>query len=540
MRGFSARVPQRPSGPQPQDARRLAGTAILFATLMGLPALAGCVAPPPVQVPGTAAGPGALRCIGGVCNFQATATPPTRQANELSIAVNPRNPLDILATGKDYTPDVAGNCTYAALYETKDGGATWTDENLPGSPWARAKDPSEPVTPFSRYYCATDPVVAFGPDGTAYWSVQPYQCDPVSGSATGRGVLPKGGFNDWLYTCSAMYVLASTDGGATWPTVSLVAQGPLLAEDKDWLAASPDGNHVLLCWDYSDWTAYGPEGGVGQPTDGATPVASPSGTVCSVSADRGKTWSPQTETGIPGAYPWVDYASNGTVYMAATNESANGGTIVVSSSTDGLGWSKAVTVASFGMPSSQNEYGWPVLNGSGFRIVPTASLAVDRSSGPFAGSIYVSYFDFQKGQGHVRVVASHDGGTTWAAVTEPSGATANDKFLGAVSVGPDGIVDASWYDRRDDPQNHLFNLYYGYSEDGGRTWSVPLRVSNVSSDEKYSHHQNGMIFLGDYRGAASTRGAAELVWVDTRNHKADAFVATALRGPAGGVSNVSS
>jgi Neuraminidase (sialidase) len=102
----------------------------------------------------------------------------------------------------------------------------------------------------------------------------------------------------------------------------------------------------------------------------------------------------------------------------------------------------------------------------------------------------------------------------------------------AISVGPDGIVDASWYDRRDDPANHLLGVYYSYSADGGATWAKNLRVSDVSFDEKYSHHQNGMVFLGDYREGASARGRTSFVWVDTRDQKADVRLATVLRGAA--------
>jgi hypothetical protein len=60
---------------------------------------------------------------------------------------------------------------------------------------------------------------------------------------------------------------------------------------------------------------------------------------------------------------------------------------------------------------------------------------------------------------------------------------------------------------------------------GGLTWSDALRVSEQSSDEQYSHHQNGMVFMGDYIDIDSDRGHAYPVWVDTRNSKADAFVA---------------
>src|SRR5581483_11589611 len=152
-----------------------------------------------------------------------------------------------------------------------------------------------------EFWCATDPVVAFGPDGTAYWAVMPYQCDRLSGSKTGEGVVPGspvtgggGGLNDWAYTCSSMYILTSTDGGMTWPTANArqIATGPLIAEDKEWIAVAPDGNTVLYCWDYADNLETPLGTPPGQPGFGGTG----SDVVCSVSHDKANAWSTPAHT----------------------------------------------------------------------------------------------------------------------------------------------------------------------------------------------------------------------------------------------------
>ena len=477
----------------------------------------------------------------------ATSTPALRQANELSVAVNPKNPLNIIATGKDYTPDQAGDCVWAGEYTSMDGGKTWKDQNVPGSPWLARADPSkaDPQNPFSKYWCATDPVVQFGPDGTAYWAVMPYQCDPVSGSKNGRGTEAKGGFNDWLYTCSSMFVLVSTDGGMTWPMdkVRQIDFGPFISDDKEWLAVSPDGNKLVYCFDYA-----GQSGG-GAPLPGeipAVPVTVPAdtspgaGVECSVSKDKANTWSKPVLATDKGGFPWLDFAPDGKVWMSVVNDTA----VLALSSADGVSWSAPVKVASYGMPKGTNEYKWPVLNGSAFRIVPYGAIAIDRGEGAHKGRLYVAYFDDVNATGNVMLSwsdptrcdasassagACGDAGKTWSTPVNLADAPQFDQFLPAVSVGPDGTVDASWLDRRDDPAHHLYDAYYSYSLDGGATWAKNVRVSNASSDEQYSHHQNGMVFLGDYRDMRSVAGHATMIWVSTLARKADAAVASVQR-----------
>jgi hypothetical protein len=199
----------------------------------------------------------------------------------------------------------------------------------------------------------------------------------------------------------------------------------------------------------------------------------------------------------------------------------NGTDVLVLRSKDGVAWEKPVKAASFGMPTGTNEYGWPVLNKSAFRIVPYGALAVDRTSGPHKGRLYVTYFSHERGNGDAMLAWSDDG-KAWSQPIRLSddGSSTADQFLPAISVGPDGTVDASWY-----------------SLDGGLTWSKNLRVTNASSDEQWSHHQNGMVFLGDYRDMRSVRGHATMIWVDTRNHKADAFIATVQRPSADAASS---
>jgi hypothetical protein len=531
--------------------------AAALALLLILPSLAGCAAPPPGPPPPGRSGalaPATLVCLDEnstrACNFEATLTPGTRQANELSVAVNPLDPQNIVAVGKDYTPDVAGDCVWDGVYTTHDGGRTWKNQNVPGSPWKRLTDPTEPLTPVSNFYCVTDPVVAFGPDGTAYWAIMPYQCDPASGSKLGRELVPGsgqgipgtpvtgggGGLNDWLWTCSSMFVMVSKDGGDTWP-VDLMRQlafGPRLEHDKGWLSAAPDGT-VLYCWDRSAPT--GPAAGaagVDVPAEAPGTHSLVSAVVCSVSKDQGASWSDfqNMNQGWAGALPWVDWGPDNTAWAALVD----GEHVLVAHSQDGLSWEQPVRVASYQDPPANAEYGWPGLHGSRFRTFTLPALAVDRSDGPYRGSLYLAWMDHSGHDADVLLSASRDAGKTWSPprrVHDDDPSLGADQFMPALSVGPDGTLDLSWYDRRWDPQHHLIDLAYTYSVDGGARFAPDVRVTDASFDEQYSHHQNGAVFLGDYRDGDSFAGGAHVVWTDTRHQVADVFVATLLRPGAG-------
>lgn len=467
------------------------------------------------------------------CNIQATVDPVGRQANELSVAVNPTDPKNIIVSGKDYTPSEAGDCVRDGVYVTHDGGGTWANSNVPGSPWRLVDDPAsfQPHAELSKFWCVTDPVLAFGPDGTAYWTIMPYQCDVASGSKTGDGIHPDGGFNDWFWTCSSMYVLVSEDGGATWPTVREVAFGPRLEHDKQWMSVAPDGT-VLLCWDRDP--SYQLTGFV--PGDNpANQLTAPGYMVCSTSSDKGRTWSAVTDVNPEGTWdgflPWVDWTADNVAWMAAIDSTGN---VIVSQSADGLAWSEPTIVGSYTNPPPSGSFGWPALNGSDFRTFALPALAIDRSDGPYGGSIYVTWMDHSGPDADTLVTYSRDG-QTWSeprVVHDDGPASGDDQFMPAVAVGPDGTVDLVFYDTRFDPETHLFDLLYTYSVDGGATWSADLRVSEVSVDEQYSHHQNGMVFMGDYIDIDSYDGHTVPTWVDTRNGKADAFIAVIERPAA--------
>lgn len=159
------------------------------------------------------------------------------------------------------------------------------------------------------------------------------------------------------------------------------------------------------------------------------------------------------------------------------------------------------------------------LNG-GFRNPPIPASACDATSGPYSGRIYVVWADRRYGDPDILLSYSDDGGDTWSApvrVNDDVIGNGADQFFPWVHVDDGGNVQVTFLDRREDPNNYLFGEYLATSTDGGQTFGPNIRVS----DGIYGPTNYG--FLGDYTGAASGGGKIHPLWPDGRNGNPDIF-----------------
>jgi hypothetical protein len=72
-----------------------------------------------------------------------------------------------------------------------------------------------------------------------------------------------------------------------------------------------------------------------------------------------------------------------------------------------------------------------------------------------------------------------------------------DQYNPALSVLSNGTIYVSWYDRRNDPNNCLTDVYSTVSTNSGANFSANAKVTLASSD--YDGNPNGP---GDYSGIA--------------------------------------
>ncbi len=126
-----------------------------------------------------------------------------------------------------------------------------------------------------------------------------------------------------------------------------------------------------------------------------------------------------------------------------------------------------------------------------------ATLAADRSAGPFKHRIYVSWVDYHDGA-HVYVAHSDDNATTWSGArrvedTFSQADLPTDRFerikahivdelaRPIVDVNKDGIVGVGWYDARAIPDGRGWDLRMAFSFDGGETFGPSVRVNSASA-----------------------------------------------------------
>jgi hypothetical protein len=87
-----------------------------------------------------------------------------------------------------------------------------------------------------------------------------------------------------------------------------------------------------------------------------------------------------------------------------------------------------------------------------------------------------------------------------------------DQYFPAVAVSPEGYVHVFFYDKRNDENNTMMEIYYAISMDGGNNWTENINASDAAFDGNNAPHP----FIGDYNGAAASDNTAYYIWCDTR------------------------
>ncbi|HJZ59029.1 MAG TPA: sialidase family protein, partial [Gemmataceae bacterium] len=390
-----------------------------------------------------------------------------------------------------------------------DAGNHWTPVVLPGVSLASG----------GTYARATDPWLAFAPNGDLYAATLAW--DPADPADPLRQY-PFDELN------SAVLISKSTDGGLTWAApVALIADASpglnefghpgLLFNDKETVTVDPhDPNHVYVTWTRIDFDFV--TGNFSGPTYFAR------------STDAGRTWEPARPIYYDPA-PFSQTIGNQIVVLpdgtlvnmfAQGSEGEKNGDIAVIRSTDhGLTWSAPIVVATGAVIEVEDpETGVPIRSAD---TIP--EIAVD----PNGGALYVvaQGFDLADGTSAEGIIFSQslDGGLHWSRPVSinrtPAGLPEANRqaFDPSVRVGADGTVAVTYYDTRNntaapglltdawavfaDPRDRR-NAPGGLADPAN--WGREVRLTPRSFDVEsapQSTNQNGGYFLGDYQGLAA-------------------------------------
>ena len=245
------------------------------------------------------------------------------------------------------------------------------------------------------------------------------------------------------------------------------------------------------------------------------------------STDGGQSFSPplpfsggaNDQASIPAVGP------DGEVYVIWFDQLS--GELFVRKSTDGgVSFAAPILVATAShigeIESETAQYCGRVLKGS-LRARSLPSISVDRSGGPNRGTAYVAFSSHGAGVdgSDVYITSSRDGGTTWSTPSRLNDdATTNDQWLPSVAVAPNGTVAVSWYDRRQDDQNLLIDLFMTVSTNGGVSFGANRKISQVSFPPAGISRNLGFppytCYFSSYNSMTADLSNFYLVWTDNR------------------------
>jgi len=147
-------------------------------------------------------------------------------------------------------------------------------------------------------------------------------------------------------------------------------------------------------------------------------------------------------------------------------------------------------------------------------------VATDHSNGATRGNVYMLASVNPPGSDplDVHFVRSEDGGLTWSApvrINDDSPTTNAYQWFGTMSVAPNGRLDVVWLDTRIDPtpNNPTFSeLRFSYSLDAGQTWA-PSELLSPSFNHFLGYPQQSK--MGDYFHMISFDDDVFLAWCAT-------------------------
>ena len=373
---------------------------------------------------------------------------------EATIALDPTNTQRLFEASNPGT----------TAFRSTDGGATWTQVNVPGDP--------------NSAPCC-DNVATFDDFGNLFLVY------------LGRGANGATGGGDDTIT-----LLLSTNAGQTFNVLATLDTGSV---DQPTIAVGDDS--VWVTWNRSGTIFASGADVTGLGTVGAFTAADDAPNSNAVGGQFG-----DIAVG-PGGEVMVTYQSNTQIYVNVDADGTGAGQLGAQINPT------STNVAKFDSVTPQDAR----------TIDAEASLAWDRSGGAHDGRVYLVYTDEEPDESNdtdIWLRFSDDDGANWSArVPVNDDATTRAQILPSVSLDQtSGALGVAWHDARNDAGNNDTQLFVGFSDNGGASFMTNLLVSDGTSDEDGA---GSSVDYGDYRLASYHDGLFYPVWSDNSNSTGD-------------------
>ena len=389
--------------------------------------------------------------------------------NEVDIAINPTNALNMIAGWNDY--GVGNSC---GVGWTTDGGKTWHTD------WLRGMTPAGGNPVYD--YGAGDPSVGFLNDGTAIFAC-----------------------NAWsIKKPTTLFVTTSTDGGRTWAPVQRVASAETKAGNLDHPMMTIDHyrNRALLA--YTAWSGFQANSYALVSDSSGTSWAGP----YRIAADYKSNAPDIFDVSLAGAPDGTIYATSG--IWQHVQEWSEQAVVVSQLRTGEAAFTRSVKVRDL-VPAPMT------LPGESWRTSMQASIGVDA-----AGTVYELTGDYVTGHLHMYLAKSTDHGLSFPAEQQLTSGT-RDEVMPWLSVTPDGRVDSVFYDY--DESTGLMDAVYGQVQPGGSVMSRTIVQSGIDGDSQPPRGPGHDPFMGDYLGIDEVGNTVAVSWTGNGPLSQDVFSA---------------
>lgn len=392
--------------------------------------------------------------------------PDARRPAEVSIAINPTNPDNIIATSIQYGKPGDKARVNGHSYVTMDGGRNWQTIALPNP----------------RQLGQGDDSITFGSDGTAYHCYMSFEGIRVRRPQ--RAI-------------SGLWITSSQDGGRSWsgpvPVIDHI-NSVTPFEDKPYVVTDNVPGSPYLKNVYLAWTRFDEYG--------SRDPGCHSHIFFSRSSNGGQSFDmPIRISDTTGDCVDDDNTLEGAIAAAGLK----GEVYVIWSGPQGLVLDKSTDGGiTFGRDKviAPHPGGWDISIAGLNRSNGMPVTKVDYSNSPYRGTLYVNWVDNRNGDHDVFVMSSRDGGETWSQpvrVNDDLTGNGKDQFLTWMAVDPvDGAINVVFYDRRNQEGTNT-TVTLARSVDGGKTFvNHPIDLAPFAC--------NPAVFFGDYNGIDAYNG----------------------------------